>query len=468
MLPPLIQEIPYQDPLPVFACFVQESGALFLDSAQLREQCGRYSFIALDPFMTLQSKNGMITFNDQQFSGDPFAVLADNLTKFPLATVTDLPPFQGGIAGFFSYDLYPHLEKINSQQIDDMDFPDLALGFYDLVIAFDHVECKAWIFSSGYPLQEKSLRETRAKERLSWLQHKLTQISDLSSVSSVTLNESDIHANFTAQDYQAGVQRMIDYILAGDIFEANLTQRFKTRMPDDLQPFDLYRRLRLLNPAPFAAYLQFDDTILASASPERFLRLTQGFVETRPIKGTRPRGKTATEDAMLANELMNSEKDYAENIMIVDLLRNDLSRVCKDHSVVVNQLCGLESYATVHHLVSKISGQLYDHLHAVDLLRATFPGGSITGAPKIRAMEIIADLEPTRRGPYCGSIGYIGFNGDMDSSIVIRTYAIKNRDITFQAGGAVVADSNPRAEYDEALTKASALRNALISHDFTH
>jgi len=238
-------------------------------------------------------------------------------------------------------------------------------------------------------------------------------------------------------------------------FEANLTQRFKARLPDHVKPFDVYRRLRALNPAPFAAYLTFKETVLASASPERFLRLMQGMVETRPIKGTRPRGKTAEEDALLAKELLQSEKDHAENIMIVDLMRNDLSRVCKDHSVKVSQLCGLESF-----------GELHDDVHAIDLLCATFPGGSITGAPKVRAMEIIAELEPTRRGPYCGSIGYIGFNGDMDSSIVIRTYAIKDKDITFQAGGAVVVDSDPRAEYEESLLKANALRMALTSDDF--
>lgn len=462
----LTKEIPYQDPLQVFACFAQESGAVFLDSAQLREQCGQYSFIAIDPFMTLHSKNGLMTLNEQSFDGDPFAVLADTLAQFPLSTIPNLPPFQGGMAGFFSYDLYSHLENIKSQQIDDMAFPDLAVGFYDLVIAFDHVIEKAWIFSSGYPLQETLSRKLRAKERLNGLQNKLASVMSLSTVPPIKLKEHAIEANFTAEEYQANVQRVIDYILAGDIFEANLTQRFKARLPDNIKPFDLYRRLRALNPAPFAAYLQFGDTVLASASPERFLKLMQGLVETRPIKGTRPRGKTVTEDAMLANELLNSEKDQAENIMIVDLMRNDLSRVCQDYSVEVSQLCGLESYATVHHLVSKINGQLHDHLHAIDLLRATFPGGSVTGAPKVRAMEIIAELEPTRRGPYCGSIGYIGFNGDMDSSIVIRTYAIKNKDITFQAGGAVIVDSDPRAEYDESLTKANALRNALIAHDF--
>lgn len=463
---PITQEIPYQDPLTVFACFAWQEGAIFFDSAQLRENCGRHSFIAVDPFFTLQSKNGVIHLNDQRFIGDPFAVLAENLAKFQLMTIADLPPFQGGVAGYFSYDLYQHLEKINGQQVDDMNFPDLVIGFYDLVIAFDHFLQQAWIFSSGYPIQEKSARAMRAKERINWLQARLNPIPPLPALSNAIIDADAIETSFTAQDYHAAIGQVMDYILAGDIFEANLTQRFKARLPDRLHPFDLYRRLRLLNPAPFAAYLQFDNTVLASASPERFLKLTQGKAETRPIKGTRPRGKTTMEDLALANELMNSAKDRAENVMIVDLMRNDLSRVCEYHSVKVPQLCGLESYAAVHHLVSVITGKLHAKLQAVDLLRATFPGGSITGAPKIRAMEIIAELEPTRRGPYCGSIGYIGFNGDMDSSIVIRTYAIKDNNVTFQAGGAVVADSDPRAEYDEVLTKANALYKALTSYDF--
>ncbi len=468
MVMPFVHEISYQDPLTVFANFAEESGAIFFDSAQLHEQCGQYSFIAVDPFMTLSSKNDVINMDGLQREGNPFDLLLENLKKFPLSRLADLPPFQCGAAGFFSYDLYPHLENIVSHQIDDMDFPDMAVGFYDLVIAFDHCLKKAWIFSSGYPIKEETLRQQRATERLNWLQNKLSQVSILPIIPEMKLDESVIQTNFTANEYQAGVRQVIDYILSGDIFEANLTQRFKAHLPEHLTPFDLYRKLRLLNPAPFAAFVKFDDTILASASPERFLKLTQGEVETRPIKGTRPRGKTTAEDAFLAQELLHSEKDHAENVMIVDLLRNDLSRVCKDHSVNVLKLCGLESYATVHHLVSEIKGQLHDHLNAVDLLRATFPGGSITGAPKIRAMEIIAELEPTRRGPYCGSIGYIGFNGDMDSSIVIRTYAIKDKDVTFQAGGAVVADSDPVAEYNESIIKAKALRNALISHDFIH
>jgi para-aminobenzoate synthetase component 1 len=228
-----------------------------------------------------------------------------------------------------------------------------------------------------------------------------------------------------------------------------------------MDAFGLYRRLRDLNPAPFAAFLRFDDVEIVSASPERFLSLRGNRVETCPIKGTRPRGRTVEEDRALADELLTSEKDRAENVMIVDLLRNDLSRVCRDSSVDVRGLCELETFATVHHLVSTVVGALQPGLTAVDLLAACFPGGSITGAPKIRAMEIIAELEPTRRGPYCGSIGYIGFDGCMDTSIVIRTYAMRNGRVTFQAGGGIVADSTPAAEYAETLAKARALIAAL-------
>jgi para-aminobenzoate synthetase component 1 len=342
-----------------------------------------------------------------------------------------------------------------------MAFPDMAIGLYDLVIAFDHVLQRAWIFSSGYPEQEKSARLRRADKRMRWLLNLINHIAVLPALSNVLLDKKNIETNFTAEQYQAAVRRTIDFILAGDIFEANIAQRFKACLPENFSSFDLYRRLRLINPAPFASYIKFHDTVIVSASPERFLKLNDNQVEARPIKGTRPRGKTAIEDTQLAEDLLQSEKDQAENIMIVDLLRNDLSRVCEDHSVNVLQLCGLESYPAVHHLVSVITGKLRDKMNAIDLLRATFPGGSITGAPKIRAMEIIAEIEPTPRGPYCGSIGYIGFNGDMDTSIVIRTYAIKNNSITFQAGGAIVMDSNPEAEYQEVLAKADALYKAL-------
>ncbi len=458
----VFQEISYRDPLQIFALFAEQNGALFLDSAQLRPNCGRYSFIAIDPFLFLESKNGLVSLNGKIAHADPLMVLAQQLAQFSQQPIAGLPPFQGGVAGFLGYDLAHHLEKLPAAKKDDMQFPDMAVGFYDLVIGFDELTKRAWIFSNGFPEQDATRRQQRATERLEKLLQQLTSLPELSPLSLVPFSEENIKRHFTAEDYQQAVQKVIDYILAGDIFEANISQRFCVELPQNFSAFQLYRKLRACNPAPFSAFLKLGETEIVSASPERFLQLIGEQVETRPIKGTRARGSTAEEDESFASDLLASEKDRAENIMIVDLLRNDLSRVCEAHTVQVPKLCGLESYATVHHLVSVVTGKLKANLTAVDLLRATFPGGSITGAPKIRAMEIIAEIEPTARGPYCGSIGYIGFNGDMDTSITIRTIAIKNNIATFQAGGAIVADSMPLEEYEETLTKASALRRSFL------
>jgi para-aminobenzoate synthetase component 1 len=459
---PLVHEIPFQPPRQIFAAFSTHNGAILLESAQVRAPVGRYSFIAVHPFAILSSKNGLLEVDDEKTRGNPFNVLAEKLAAHPLRNHADLPPFQGGVAGFLSYDAGRHLENLPRRAHDDMQFPDMQLGFYDVVIGFDLVVKKAWVFSSGFPAQDEQ-RLIRARERLAWMLAQLMDVPALPPMSTVICDSQTISANFTSDSYQAAVSRVIAYILAGDIFEANISQRFHTQLPVNLLPFELYRRLCALNPAPFAGFMAFGNVVLISASPERFLKLTQGIVEARPIKGTRSRSAIRAEDLANAEELLASEKDRAENIMIVDLLRNDLSRVCRDHSVEVPQLCGLESFATVHHLVSVVQGELHAHLTALDLLRATFPGGSITGAPKIRAMEIIEELEPNCRGPYCGSMGYIGFNGDMDLSITIRTFAFKNGVLTFQAGGAVVADSDPAAEFAETLTKASALHRALTS-----
>jgi para-aminobenzoate synthetase component 1 len=269
-----------------------------------------------------------------------------------------------------------------------------------------------------------------------------------------------VRSTFTREGYRAMARRAIEYILDGDIFQVNLSQRLETHGAG--HPFDLYLRLRHANPAPFAAYLGTDDVAVVSASPERFLRVEAGRVETRPIKGTRPRGYTPEHDLALEHSLRQSEKDRAENVMIVDLLRNDLSRVCRPGTVRVPELCVIERFASVHHMVSTVVGELEPGRGPVDLLRAAFPGGSVTGAPKVRAMEIIAELEPTRRAVYCGAIGYVGFDGAMDTNIVIRTFLVlPDGRTTFQVGGAVVADSDPDGEYLETLDKAEGLLAAL-------
>ncbi len=459
----LAQEIAFVEPLRAFAAVRDWPAAVLLDSARADADVGRWSYVAADPFLLLTSKDGRIRLGERSVTGDPFAVLQRLLRASPLEHDPALPPFQTGAAGYLGYDLCHHLERLPAPETDDLRFADLMLGLYDTVAAFDVVGRRAWIMSSGLPEISPEPRMHRRRARLDRLARRLAAAPELPPPSRIAAGP--LTSGFDGEAYAAMVRRVVDYILAGDIFQANVSQRFMAELPEGLEPFDLYRRLRRINPAPFAAFMQFGDTAIASASPERFLKLDGGRVETRPIKGTRPRRADPLEDAAMAAELLASAKDRAENVMIVDLLRNDLSRVCREHSVVTPEICALHSFATVHHLVSTVRGELRQGADAVDLLRATFPGGSITGAPKIRAIEIIAELEPTRRGPYCGALAWLGFDGGMDSAITIRTFAIKGRTATFQAGGGIVADSDPAAEYAETLDKARALIQALAGSD---
>jgi para-aminobenzoate synthetase component 1 len=354
--------------------------------------------------------------------------------------------------------------------------PDLLLGLYDWVIAWDHQTGRAWVISTGMPergragAQRAAKRLGRVRERVAGLPERLRRFvaegdpprADRRAAPSYPVpGVPGVRSNFPREGYLDAVARVIEYIRAGDIFQANLSQRLEAPLVGT--PLALYARLRQRNPAPFAAFLDFGDLVVASSSPERFLRVQpDGRVETRPIKGTRPRGVGPEHDAALALALSESAKDRAENVMIVDLLRNDLSRVCRPGTVRVPELFALEHYATVHHLVSTVVGDLASGQGAVDVLRAAFPGGSITGAPKVRAMQIIAELEPTARGVYCGAIGYLSTSGALDSSIVIRTYLVRGRDVYFQVGGGIVADSDPEQEYRETLDKARGLIAALL------
>jgi para-aminobenzoate synthetase component 1 len=457
----LAREIPWLEPVAAFAAVRGLPWSVFLDSARVDGRLGRWSYVAAEPYLTLVSKDGRIVSGERSFTGDPLAALQRAMAHYRLDHDPALPPpFQTGAVGWFGYDLAHHLERLPHPAADDLLFPDLALGFYDTVLAFDGIERRAWLMSSGLPELTPQASMHRRKARADRFAGLLARAAAPTPPPEVR-GEVRIGSNFTRPAYEATVARVVEYILAGDIFQANLSQRFLAELPPGLDAFGLYLRLRQRNPAPFAAYLDAGGVQIASASPERFLELRGRQVETRPIKGTRPRGATPEEDRRLGEELLGSEKDRAENVMIVDLLRNDLSRVCRDHTVLTPEICVLESFATVHHLVSTVTGELRPGLDAVDLLRATFPGGSITGAPKIRAMEIIAELEPTARGPYCGAIGWMGADGWMDTSITIRTFAIKEGKVAFQAGGGIVADSDPAAEYEETLAKARALLESL-------
>jgi para-aminobenzoate synthetase component 1 len=366
-------------------------------------------------------------------------------------------PLRGGCIGHVSYDLGQYLERLAPPERLEPDCTDLRLAFYDLICAFDRQGQRFQIFSSGFPEKGIEARTARAKTRLSETLTLLENEAFAPNEPVTCAPVSGWRSNFTPQGFRDAVDHVRAHIRGGDIYQANLTQRFEATLPDEFDAWAFYRKLRTVNPAPFAAYLQDGEKVFASSSPERFLSLRDGEVEARPIKGTKPRSADPARDQELAEELLSSEKDRAENIMIVDLLRNDLSRVCTPGSVEVPVLCGLESYASVHHLTSVVRGHLKPGRGAVDLIETTFPGGSITGAPKIRAMDIITEQEKIARGVYCGSIGYIGFDGAMDLNIAIRTAIIGAGRAVVQAGGGITLLSDPAEEYAESLHKADRL-----------
>ncbi|WP_445219822.1 aminodeoxychorismate synthase component I [Bradyrhizobium sp. Pa8] len=430
----------------------------FLDSAANREPLGRYSYLTCEPFSTYIVADGRASWNGRGLDGDPWDVLRTLLANYPQEHRPDLPPFQGGAAGFFGYDLNRTLERLPVPAAFGHRLPQSILHFYDVVVSFDHHSERCWIVSTGWPEQDPARRATRAR-------HRADEFAALLASPNSPRNDAysavgPWHSNFNRAGYIAAVQRVIELILAGDVFQTNIAQRFSAQLPTSFDPLAFYCQLRSMNPAPFAALLSYGNLAIASSSPERFLKLDGRRVETRPIKGTIARSADSGEDQRRAQVLVTSDKDRAENIMIVDLLRSDLSRVCTPHSVDVPALCNLESYASVHHLVSVVTGELERGQDAVTLLRACFPGGSITGAPKVKSMEIITEIERVAREVYCGAIGFIAFNGHMDTNIAIRTVTIDDGLAMFHAGGGITAMSDPAAEYEETLAKAQRMFDA--------
>jgi para-aminobenzoate synthetase component 1 len=480
---PLIEELtPAPDVSAALRGLRHWPNLLLLDSSRNGIPTGRYSFLTADPFdfeVLQQAKfagQSAATTAAAQLL-DPLMSIQRRLSQFESELVTGLPPFQGGAAGMLSYDLNRVWERLPAPRCDEFRLPALAVGIYDWVIAWDHEQQRVWIISQGFPETDAARRADRAARRLRDVRESIRRatMTPLDSESLQTVNCKlkaenltrvrpapglpGLLSNFSRDEYLHAVERAIEYIYAGDIFQVNLSQRLLYEYAGC--PLELYLRLRERNPAPFAGYFAHDDWVVASASPERFVRVAGGEVETRPIKGTRSRRAAPEADLFTRDELRESEKDQAENVMIVDLLRNDLSRVCSPGTIRVPELCRVETYETVQHLVSEVRGRLHAGQTPWDLFRAVFPGGSVTGAPKVRSMEIIAELEPTARGPYCGSLFYVGFNGQADSNILIRTFTIRNGWIQCPVGGGIVAQSDPATEYEETLVKAEGMLRAL-------
>jgi len=442
--------LPYfEDSAQLFSPIADKPWAIFLDSGFPYSDQGRYDIIACNPEITLLthgdktaiSKQGQRSYSDE----DPFLILKQHL-KNGFQAIGDLP-FNGGALGYFSYDLARRLEKLPILAKDEENIAEMAVGIYSWAVIVDHIEKQSWLVGNG---TDKSNWQSLVKQ--------FSSIEEQDNEQAFVVKNKP-KSNMDKQYYQQSFEKIKAYLTEGDSYQVNLAQRFSSQCSGD--SWVAYKALRKINAAPFSAYVNFPEVRILSSSPERFLKVHHGEVETKPIKGTRPRHTEKIDDDDQKLALSNSKKDRAENVMIVDLLRNDISKNCKEGSVKVPKLFDVESFATVHHLVSTVKGELADGQHAVDLLRNCFPGGSITGAPKIRSMEIIEELEPNRRGIYCGSIGYIGFDGNMDTNIAIRTLVHSEDTIRFWAGGGIVNDSVMEDEYQESFDKAAALLSLL-------
>jgi len=469
---PTYREIPFQDPFEVYKK-IRSENSLLLESLKGPEQISRYSFIGIEPYLIFKAKDGLVEIDCLGKRTESYGRQLQRLRELVKAVSQEplegLPPFQGGAAGLFSYDFVRYFEDLPSTAEDDLNIPDAHFFMFDRVISFDLKTKKAWIIvcqgarehvpgfsDSSKPEEEPQDEPRRHIERIALMLEPAPEDEQRET----GLNAVNIVADTDKDRYIAMVLRAKEYIAAGDIFQANLSLRLSAHI-GDTSPLVIYAILREVNPSPFAAYLDFGDYQIVSSSPERLVRVHGRAVDTRPIAGTRPRGRDMQGDDAMTAELLLNEKERAEHIMLIDLERNDMGKVCDYGSVHVDELMTTELYSHVIHIVSNVRGLLAEGMDCFDVIRATFPGGTITGVPKVRCMEIIDELEPRKRGPYTGSIGYIGYNGNMDLNIVIRTFLVKEGKAYVQAGAGIVADSEPEREYYESLKKAEALINTL-------
>jgi para-aminobenzoate synthetase component I len=438
------------NPLEVYNVFKDEINTILLDSSKEDKVLSKFSFIGINPFMIFESKGQEAFINKVKVEGEPFIVLERLIEKYKCDDndYNNIPLISGAI-GYISYDTGRILEKLPDTSDEDFNISDMKFIFYRNIIVFDLENNKQYI---------TSITDYGYNEELDCLEEKISLATIIKEKNFESVN-SNFKSNFEKEDYKNAITKLKNYIVSGDVYIANMTQRFYTENQEE--SFEIYKKLRTINKAPFSAYMNFEDFQVISSSPERFIEINKGKVVTRPIKGTRPRGENEEEDIKNSLELINSEKDRAELLMVVDLERNDLSKVCKPHSVKVTELFKLEKYATVFHLVSTVEGILKDDVSAVKCIRECFPGGSITGTPKIRAMEIIEELEGLKRNLYTGSIGYFDFRGNADFNIAIRTIIKKENKAYFGVGGGITYDSIEEDEYNETLDKARALMRVL-------
>ncbi len=460
-----------ETPVSAFLKLRQPAGCFLLESAEQGQRLGRYSFLGLKAWESLRLSQGTVTVRrhgqDEQFQldangGDPFAFMASHLSRYRAPELEGLPPFVGGAVGYFGYDCVRYVERLPAAPPDDLGLPEMAFLVTDVIVVFDHLQHSITLLTNVFCDGSAGLEEAYrgAVDRLAEIKSRLQgPVPRPAPRTAGPGGEARPRSNFTRERFLSSVKRIREYIHAGDAFQVVLSQRFE--LPVAISGFSIYRGLRAVNPSPYMYYLSFRDFEVVGSSPEPLVTVTGRRVETRPIAGTRPRGATAAEDLRLAEEMLRDEKERAEHLMLVDLGRNDLGRVCRSGSVQVEGFMQVERYSHVMHMVSSVTGELEEGVRATDALRACFPAGTVSGAPKVRAMEIIDELEPTRRGPYAGAIGYLSFSGDLDSCIYIRTVLVKEGRAYVQAGAGIVADSDPEREFAETENKARAVFKAI-------
>lgn len=457
-----------ETPVSVYRKIAHGKYSFLLESVEGGERLARYSFIGADPFLIFSSKGNVVHTIERgradivqlEEGQDPLDILKRFLTRYKWVNDPELPKFCGGAVGYIGYDTVRFFEKLPDMTEDDLDVPDCCFIFTDVLVIFDHLKHRMKVVCSQETGTDPGTSYDLAVEKIEDVVAKLKcPMPPIESSNYDSIPELRISSNMTREQYERSVEIIKEYIKAGDIIQAVLSQRFST--PMDTDPFNVYRALRSLNPSPYMYYLCLDKLKLIGSSPEILVTEDKGMVSTRPIAGTRPRGATEEEDAALEADLLTNEKERAEHIMLVDLGRNDIGRVAKYGTVHVDELMVVEKYSHVMHLVSNVRGELAEGKDQFDVLRAAFPAGTLTGAPKIRAMEILEELEPTKRGTYGGAIGYFSFSGNMDTCITIRTILVKDDTAYMQVGAGIVADSVPQDEYHECMNKIGALIKAI-------